>query len=279
MSGEVDPGVGRLPDFLGLGAERAATTWLHNCLAQHPDVFVPPGKEVHYYSTHRERSLGWYTKHFAEAPAGIMAGEISPSYLHDADPAAVRDALPNARLIVILRQPMARTRSAFELYYREKPEVTLSQALRESTHLVTRSLYADALTRWQNTFGVERVGVWLHDDVSQDPIGTFAAVCRFLGVDDEVVPEATGETFNRVLFPRLQKHFYDVRLGWVVSLISSSAIGAIIKRTARQRAATASDPASGAVWEELAERFLADIDRLESTINRDLSAWRATCGG
>ena len=278
----------RVPDFLGLGAERAATTWLHNCLTEHPDLFLPPAKEIHYFSTHRDRGPEWYLGHFAEAPAGATAGEFSPSYLHDADPADIADLLPNARFVVILRQPVDRAFSAYQLYYRERPGVGFREACEESPHLLERSRYADRLAAWFDRFGRERVGVWIYEEVCEEPLRLYQEVCRHVGVRDDVTPEAIGKTFNRVLFPRLQSLFYRYGLGRVVSLVGGSPLGEALKSYARRSArAEAKKPArsssdepagddgtdENAFRRELAESFAPDADRLRKLLGRDLTGW------
>ena len=84
-----------LPTFLGIGAMRAGTTWLHDLLASHPDVFVPARrKEVNFFSFYYERGLSWYERFFppeSEAQNYRAIGEISPIYLY-CDPCPERIA-------------------------------------------------------------------------------------------------------------------------------------------------------------------------------------------
>ena len=56
---------GRLPDFLGLGVQKGGTTTLHRLLERHPSVFLPPVKEVHYFSLHFGQGEAWYRNQFA----------------------------------------------------------------------------------------------------------------------------------------------------------------------------------------------------------------------
>ena len=58
---------GRLPDFLGLGVQKGGTTSLHCLLDQHPQVFLPPVKEVHYFSLNFASGEAWYRSQFADA--------------------------------------------------------------------------------------------------------------------------------------------------------------------------------------------------------------------
>lgn len=114
-----------LPDFLIVGAQRAGTTSLHRTLVQHPHV-LPAGlhKGVHYFDTNYDKDLAWYRGHFPTRAAvawsrhrtGVrpLTGEASPYYMfHPAVPARIAEHLPDARLVVLLRDPVERAYSAY----------------------------------------------------------------------------------------------------------------------------------------------------------------------
>lgn len=100
------------PHFLCLGAQKAGTTSLHCWLEQHPQVFLPEVKELHYFSLHHRRGPGWYRQQFAAAAPDQRCGDITPYYLfHPAAPARIQALVPQARLIVLLRDPVERALS------------------------------------------------------------------------------------------------------------------------------------------------------------------------
>ena len=91
---------GRLPDFLGIGVQKGGTTTLHRLLERHPSVFLPPVKEVHYFSLHFGEGKAWYGNHFASAAPEQSCGEITPYYLfHPEVPRRVHALLPKARMV------------------------------------------------------------------------------------------------------------------------------------------------------------------------------------
>jgi hypothetical protein len=107
-------GSGRLPDFVCLGAQKAGTTSLHHQLLQHPRVFLPPKKELHYFSLSYHRSTRWYAGHFAKARPDQLVGEVTPYYLfHPHAPEWIARLLPQVRLIVLLRDPVERALSGY----------------------------------------------------------------------------------------------------------------------------------------------------------------------
>jgi Sulfotransferase domain len=111
----------QLPGVVIVGAQKAGTTQLHAYLVKHPRLFGAWKKEVDYFSKHAGRSIKWYRSHFPLrrqiALAGGLAVDASPSYLPT--PTALymmRDVLPEARVIAVLRDPVARAFSHYQHY-------------------------------------------------------------------------------------------------------------------------------------------------------------------
>ena len=76
-----------LPNFIGIGAPRCGSTWLHDLLQSHPEVYMPERrKEVYFFNTHYERGPEWYEGFFpadSEAGSWRAVGEITPVYMYD----------------------------------------------------------------------------------------------------------------------------------------------------------------------------------------------------
>jgi hypothetical protein len=108
----------RLPDFVIVGATKAATTWLSHNLSAHPEVFLP-SQELHYFSRFYDRGEDWYAAHFQGARATQRIGEKSASYLpHPEAAQRLRRLLPPAKLIAQLRHPVERAYSDYCMHYR-----------------------------------------------------------------------------------------------------------------------------------------------------------------
>jgi len=83
-----------LPNFLIIGAEKAATTWLARGLAEHPAIFLPAEKELFYFSSRYDRGRDWYADHFRDASGHVRVGEATPVYLsHPGTPGRIRETL------------------------------------------------------------------------------------------------------------------------------------------------------------------------------------------
>lgn len=192
-------GARRLPDFLVIGAQKAGTTWLRELLRTHPDVFMPP-KELHFFD-HPEnfaRGIEWYAEHFRDAGEGQVVGEKTPNYLYlperpgmDDGARRLHDALPEARLIAILRDPVKRALSALNhAVYRGEvsPLHSADALLTRKRHLVAwpvieMGLYHGQLKAYFDLYGRGNVLVFFfEDDVVERPLDTIDTVCDFIGV-------------------------------------------------------------------------------------------------
>jgi hypothetical protein len=206
-----------LPDFVILGAARSGTTYLLGHINAHPNV-LDGAHEPHFFDSHRHAyGLGWYRLRFptmaerdalaASGHSPVLTGESSPSYLADPDvPARVREALPDARLIVLLRDPTARaashwnwclrqcgeTRSladavAAELDPPDRPPVL--EAPRPSRPndplIVRRGLYQEQLERWHALFPREQLLVLQSERLFRDRLAVMHEVWRHLGLPEQ----------------------------------------------------------------------------------------------
>lgn len=98
-----------LPDFLGIGAQKAGTTWLHENLCHHPDLYLPEPKELHYFDWGFHRSLRHYSDIFKRG-CNRVKGEITPGYsiIPVERMRFIRTIMPDVRLIFLMRNPIDR---------------------------------------------------------------------------------------------------------------------------------------------------------------------------
>jgi len=116
------------PQFIIVGAQKAGTTSLYHYLARHPDVIPPAHKEIHYFDLNSEKRIDWYRMHFARyfkenasqnenrKATSIITGEASPYYLfHPNVPRRLASLLPNAKILILLRNPVDRAYSHYQM--------------------------------------------------------------------------------------------------------------------------------------------------------------------
>jgi hypothetical protein len=110
----------RVPDFLVIAPPKTGTSWLFENLRRHPQIYMPPVKELRYFdSKWRRRDLAWYAAQFARA-RNRVAGEASPPYalLPDFAIELVRDLNPGLKLVFLMRDPVVRAWSQIKHCFR-----------------------------------------------------------------------------------------------------------------------------------------------------------------
>lgn len=113
-------------DFIIIGAQKAGTTTLFKLLSEHPQVFVPPGKELPFFnrdSANDETYAAFMEEHFSVQPNETRVGKVTPHYLSDpAVPARLKALTPKTRLVAILRDPVERAYSHYRMSLRRSIE-------------------------------------------------------------------------------------------------------------------------------------------------------------
>ena len=217
----------RKPNLFLVGAPRCGTTALYTYLKAHPDVFMSPIKELHYFSTDLFqpapqaiiRNEGDYMAMFAGAEGQRWVGEASPYYIYSATaPAAIKAFSPDARLVVTLRNPADMMYSLYLLRVRaasfhpaQEPSAFFEEALADGParlrgerlpggaptepgrclYLCYEELgrYASRVARLIDMFGRQSVHVVIFDDFVSDTAAAYERLCRFLEIDASFRPD------------------------------------------------------------------------------------------
>src|SRR5688572_28682213 len=183
-----------LPDFLGIGAQKAGTTWLYENLRRHTEVFVPATKELHYFDLHYGRLLREYAAHF-ELGRGRVAGEVTPAYsiLPRSRIRFVRAIMPAVRLILLLRNPVDRawSQAVMDLGHRrgrKASDIPEAEAIEfvESEPCRRRGAYPDILASWLASFPREQLFIGFFEDIVERPRMLLTEVFRHLRVSTQV---------------------------------------------------------------------------------------------
>lgn len=204
------PREGKLPDFVIIGAQKCGTSSLYHLLRQHPDVEPSRRKEIHYFDVNFDRGIGWYKAHFPsglrEDGRGTISGESSPYYLfHPHAPKRMAAAVPGAKLIVLLRNPVDRAYSHYQAAARQRREslgfeaalgvekerlqgerekmvADESYVSLEHQHFsyLTRGIYVDQISRWLEFFPEDQMLVMKSEDFFERPWETLNETLNFL---------------------------------------------------------------------------------------------------
>ena len=181
-------GCSEVPNFLYVGAAKCASTWIFRSLQAHPQVYVPPAKDIFFFDREYHRGLEWYRSLFADAgPRHIRIGELSHFYLYSNEVARrIHETLPSAKLIACLRNPIRRAWSAY--LFKKRNGLTSADfetALANDPEMMTRGLYAEHIANYQGLFANDRFKIFLYDDLEAAPVEFGRSLYSFLDVDPE----------------------------------------------------------------------------------------------
>jgi hypothetical protein len=272
-----------------VGVPKAGTTSLHHYLGQHPEVYVSPMDEVNFlsypgpetartrYSTmsFRVTSLEAYEALYAPA-AGRVAVDFSAScFTSEVAVPRIKAYLHDPHLLVLLRDPSERAYSAYlhrvrKGYERRSPD----EALVAGENAVELGFYADRIAELQKEFGLDRLRVWLLDDLRADPEATLADVLSYLGVN-QTYQFDTASVLNRGSAPKSQVLQHALPRHQARRAITRAVPGSLLRpaRWLWERTQRPADPLPTAVATRLRALYAGDIRRLEGLIQRDLSRW------
>lgn len=214
-----------LPNFLIIGTQKGGTTWLHENLKRHPQIFLPNGKkELEFFSYYHKKiadhGLGDYLKHFnqfenlisSKKPKAI--GEATPSYFWSINPQRQWSKPPNkyfnrhipqsvydllgakVKLIICLRNPVHRAISAYFHHIKRDRIDYRTQSILDVGHLhgiIDMGFYAQHLNAWLSRFNLRNFKVLIYEkDIKQNKQQTIIDICEFLRIDHQLFPTAAN---------------------------------------------------------------------------------------
>ncbi len=299
----------RFPNFLIIGAAKAGTSSVFSYLGQHPDVFASPAKEPNYFALAGQRpsfagpgdsiinqasitDLDRYQALFRGAGQAAAVGEASTLYLYAPGAAtAIRQDIPGARIIAILRDPAERAYSSFLHLRRDgrEPAASFEEALdleerriqqhwEHLWHYTRLGYYYAQLQRYFEVFPREQIGVWLYDDLEADPARVLREVFAFLGVDPRFEPDMSirhkvagtprSRTLHAVLTQPNPAKTLAKRL--LPAGVRSHVYGALMQRNVQEHR----EHMRADTRRRLQALYRDDVERLAALLARDLCAWQ-----
>ena len=174
------------PNFIYVGPDKAGSSWLHEVLITHPQVFMPPAKDLYFFDRYYDRGLDWYLGQFAGAgPRHQVVGEVCQDYLFFPQAAErISSSLGSCRFMVTLRDPADRAFTSYlSMRKHGEPVGTFLEALEQRPELIVHGQYATGLQAFVDRFGRDSVHVAVFDDLVADPQAFIDALLVFLGVE------------------------------------------------------------------------------------------------
>jgi len=276
----------KLPNFLILGAQKAGTTTLHSALELHPQVYTASPKELSFFNKEENyrKGIEWYASFFKNWTTEKVAGEGTPSYLWDERvPARIKKHLPQAKFIILLRNPVDRAYSAYWYAYISGSETLpfekaldveplraqYGDAIRGFSSYLDRGRYVRQLNRYFDLFNRERFLILIFEEYVQNPDEALICVTSFLGIDctKEFLEMAQKIKKNVSRIPR-SKTIHK----FVPFLIKKFPLLGRAFRYANLKVGKY-PPMNQDTRQKLKEIFKEEIKQLEELLGRDFSIW------
>lgn len=297
-----------LPNFIIIGAAKSGTSSLYMYMKEHPEIYLSPIKEPHFFSFDSESKctsgpgdsvpnaiteLETYMKLFDGVSNEKAVGEASPTYLYRPEaPIRIHQMIPNAKLIAILRNPADRAFSAYMHAVRDQREtandfrhaLSLEEERKQKNwgplwHYVSVGFYYQQLKRYYDLFGQKNIKVVLQEELEQNPSAVLKDIFLFLDVDPNFSPNlsikynVSGKQKNKLIHC-FTKNIFDKPnpIRWISRKIVPESWRWKLTTSIHQKNIVRQTVPSD-IRKELTATFREDIINLESLIGKSLRAW------
>lgn len=212
-------------DFLGIGAQKARTTWIAEMLSRHPAIRFPAGKEVHFWDIHYHGGYEWYNAFFVPEKE-IKKGDITPAYaiLPLQKIAEVHQHFPNVPLIYSIRNPIERAWSS-ALMALQRAEMRFTEASDQwfidhfhSEGSIKRGDYEQCVRNWLTFYPKKQLFVLRYDSIAADPRTVMKSIAEHIGIDGAFYEAMPQEQLSQRIFegekhpirPTLKTHLEEM---------------------------------------------------------------------
>lgn len=278
----------RYPNLFLIGAMKAGTTSLHEYLAAHPEIFMCSKKEPRFFADETSLAKGenWYLNLFGSARDEVIVGESSTAYSRSfrfpGVPERIARFNPEARIMYVMRDPVARTISHYWFqvrFFHEKRDMLT--AFREDPKYTDASNYALQLAPYVRLFGSDNVATLTSEELSTNTLLTVQRLFRWLGVESSFKPPSVGLKLNitpdTIILrqnPRLNR-VLDSAIGQKLKLRVPPTLTSFAKRVfcRYEYLDRNSQPIENAI-EFLRSSQLEQVAALRDLVGRDFPEWR-----
>lgn len=294
----------RHPDFFIVGAPKCGTTALYHFLNQHPEIYLPGAKELHFFGSDLDLRVvrpnrKQYLSLFADVRDEKRVGEASVWYLYSKKAAAeIKQIYPSADIIIMLRNPVEMLYSLHSQFlYNGNEDISDFRLALDAENDRKRGLripksvihvpglfyretvkYAEQVERYFRVFGKEHVHVIIYDDFARDAAEIYCKTCDFLGVANDFAPEVSVINPNKKVRSAVLRRFLTRPPSWsrkVGRLLIPRYFRDNMKRTLSQlnMQYISRAPMEAELRRKLMREFISDVEKLSALLDKDLSRW------
>ncbi len=275
-----------IPDFVIAGASKAGSGWTASCLRDHPEVVMPYGPTIDFFSKNYDEGEDWYINRLPEKECGHKVGEKSTSYIiHDRCPERMYDWNESMKILFLLRHPVQRAYSHYCMKLRAGLRSRdIDRELTLNDPLIREGRYFERIKPFIDLFGSEKVSIFLFDDLKKDPRGYIAKIYSKISVSTDYTPKLVNKKLNTTKSLPRYRSLYNKMVKLVRKMSSSSKHFAQVLEIARAYNVTnlfhmlnyGADPPKMSIEkaEKIASYYEEDIDMLSNYIGRNLQHWK-----
>lgn len=295
-----------LPSFIILGTQKSASTFVQNCLSEHPEIYMPSDEIPFFESPDYENSTISDLENLFNGCENKLLGIKRPSYLAKPEvPTRIKKHIPNAKLIVILRNPIERAVSAYyhNMNYSFIPVEDIEKGMEEllnghyensfkrAKEIIDFGFYYQQLTRYLKYFDRKQLMICFHEDIVENKVGQIQKIYDFLAVESSYLPKAIDSKPQAVIYNKPRLRLLSMRNRFVYEynrdrtrlfVKDKNALGKIVARFI-----TVSDKLflskmfisrkpklSDRISTRLYSVYREDIQMLERLLGRNLNHWK-----
>ena len=278
------------PNFIGIGAQKCATTWLYDLLELHPQVGLSSVKEIHFFSQYYGYGLQWYQSHFSEVEPNLpCVGEFSTTYFCDYDaPKRIKQCYPDSKIVLMLRDPIERLISnhkhEIRIGHLTGPDFSVEAGIKNNSTYIEQGMYATHLERWLEFFERDQIHIVFYDQVKSNPAEVEKELYAFFGVDDVVhydllsksnpsyVYRSKGlENVRRNVIKAVKSLKLEPVYRWAVN---KSGLQSAYRKANRNSSSELVPELLSETKDSLVNIFSPEIEKLEKSLSVDLEQWK-----
>ena len=268
-------------DFLVIGATKSATTWLQLALKADPSVVMPPQDlELHYFSRELHRGNKWYLSHFPNRKeVGQVVGERSNSYLDTPGIAGrVHAALPHAKLVAQLRNPVDRAYSDYCMLYRRGEvgrniDSYLDPRIAGENRFLAGGRYSRQIQEYLEYYSPSQLLILFFEEMKLDPTQQLLQLRNYLGLRTRLptlpFDKKVKDKITPIVSPEMRR-----RLRWVKPVVNpfqnTQIYGKLRSLVAREVEYPALHPD---LRKRMVEYYAPEVVALRKLLGRDLPGW------